>query len=177
MACPSSVKAGEPSVSPWPSIESPRDQQIPARQTCRPAVYPDADVLQQYRPAAGCRCPLPDLLCPELRCVRYPALRPAGGLSRDVPYSGQPCENAHCCQRRRLMRISDFADVRPILKGWSGDRKYRVTRPDGSVRLRADGRRISAPNPHPAGPCRSGGLESPYGPENGPENRDVPWLP
>lgn len=144
------------------------------------------------------------------------------------------------------MRISDFADVRPILKGWSGDRKYRVTRPDGSlcllrtasadqyerkkaeyewmervaslgvpicrplefgrcgegvytlfswvegedaepgnpppvrngsVRLRADGRRISAPNPHPAGPCRSGGLESPYGPENGPENRDVPWLP
>lgn len=130
------------------------------------------------------------------------------------------------------MRISDFADVRPILKGWSGDRKYRVTRPDGSLcllrtasadqyerkkaeyewmervaslgvpicrplefgrcgegvytlfswvegedaepviprlseteasRLRADGRRISAPNPHPAGPCRSGGLESPYG--------------
>lgn len=33
------------------------------------------------------------------------------------------------------MRISDFADVRPILKGWSGDRKYRVTRPDGSLCL------------------------------------------
>lgn len=33
------------------------------------------------------------------------------------------------------MRLSDFTDVQPIQKGWSSDRKFRVTRPDGSLCL------------------------------------------